>query len=71
VLRYLLSQALSRPGVGWPWATFLANITGGLLMVGIAGFWISGGTAAITRLDLTLGSGNYLTGTTFTLYGLP
>lgn len=46
-------------------------LTGGMFTIMLGGFWISGGTAAINRVDLVLASGNFVAGTTATLYGLP
>ena len=42
VARYGLGLTVGRlvPGMGWPWATFAANISGGLLMGLLAG-WLA------------------------------
>ena len=68
VLRYLLSQALSRPGVGWPWATFLANIAGGLLIGLLAGWLAFRAGAEGERVRLLLGVGVLGGFTTFSAF---
>jgi CrcB protein len=70
VLRYLLSQALSRPGVGWPWATFLANIAGGLLIGLLAGWLALRAGAEAERVRLFLGVGVLGGFTTFSAFSL-
>jgi CrcB protein len=37
LLRVGLAEALSDPGVGWPWATFLVNVAGSALL----GYWFT------------------------------
>jgi CrcB protein len=37
LLRVGLAEALSAPGAGWPWATFLVNMTGTALL----GYWFT------------------------------
>lgn len=70
VLRYLLSLALSRPGVGWPWATFTANIAGGLL-IGLLAGWLTLRTGTEgERVRLLLGVGVLGGFTTFSAFSL-
>lgn len=70
VLRYLLSLALSRPGVGWPWATFTANIAGGLL-IGLLAGWLTLRTGTEgERVRLLLGVGVLGGVTTFSAFSL-
>lgn len=70
VLRYLLSQLLSRPGVGWPWATFTANLAGGLLMGLLAGWLALRAGAEGERVRLLLGVGVLGGFTTFSAFSL-
>jgi CrcB protein len=70
VLRYLLSQALSRPGVGWPWATFTANTAGGLLIGLLAGWLALRAGAEAERVRLLLGVGVLGGFTTFSAFSL-
>jgi CrcB protein len=72
VLRYLLSLslALSRPGVGWPWATFTANIAGGLLIGFLAGWLTLRAGAEGERVRLLLGVGVLGGFTTFSAFSL-
>lgn len=37
LLRAALAEALPDPGAGWPWATFLVNVTGAALL----GYWFT------------------------------
>lgn len=37
LVRAGLAEALPDPGVGWPWATFLVNVTGAALL----GYWFT------------------------------
>ena len=69
-LRYLLSQALSRPGVSWPWATFLANIAGALLIGLLAGWLALRAGAEGERVRLLLGVGVLGGFTTFSAFSL-
>lgn len=70
VLRYLLSLALARPGVGWPWSTFTANLVGGLAMGLLAGWLSLRGGADGERLRLLLGVGVLGGFTTFSAFSL-
>jgi fluoride exporter len=57
-LRHLLSLPLARVGAasGWPWSTFIANVSGGLAM-GLLAAWLlhSGRMAEDLRLLLGVG----------------
>lgn len=70
VLRYFLSLALARPGVGWPWPTFTANLVGGLAMGLLAGWLSLRGGADGERLRLLLGVGVLGGFTTFSAFSL-
>ena len=67
--RYGISLAIPAPPSGWPWATFLINVTGSLL-IGLLAGWVSakGGAGEPWRLLLGVGVlGGY---TTFSAYSL-
>lgn len=70
VVRYFLSLALARPGVGWPWPTFTANLVGGLAMGLLAGWLSLRGGADGERLRLLLGVGVLGGFTTFSAFSL-
>ena len=65
--RHGLSLALTRPAGAWPWATFTANVLGGLLMGVLAGWLAQGGSE---RWRLLLGVGVLGGFTTFSAFSL-
>ena len=68
-LRFGLSRSLPAVAGGWPWATFAANVAGGLLM-GILSFWLlrRGVEGEPTRLMLGVGIlGGFTTFSAFSL----
>lgn len=69
--RYLVGVAtLNRFGPGWPAATFVVNITGGLLMGLLIGWLAHRGGADQERLRLFVGVGLLGGFTTFSAYSL-
>ncbi len=66
--RYGLNLALARPAGAWPWATFTANVAGGLLMGLLAG-WLAQGADG-ERWRLLLGVGVLGGFTTFSAFSL-
>ncbi|MDO8410772.1 MAG: fluoride efflux transporter CrcB [Phenylobacterium sp.] len=71
VMRYLLGVAsLHRFGMGWPVGTFLANVSGGLLMGLLVGWLAQRGGADQERLRLLLGVGLLGGFTTFSAFSL-
>jgi CrcB protein len=69
--RYALGvQALRLWGPGWPFGTFLANLSGGLLMGVLAGFLAHRGGADQERLRVLLGVGLLGGFTTFSAFSL-
>ena len=71
VMRYLLGVAsLNRFGMGWPAGTFLANVSGGLLMGLLVGWLAQRGGADQERLRLLLGVGLLGGFTTFSAFSL-
>lgn len=76
-LRYLLSVRLAQFGAasGWPWSTFVANISGGLAMGLLAAWLLQPGRGAETAgmaddLRLLLGVGLLGGFTTFSAFSL-
>jgi CrcB protein len=68
-LRYGLSRALPYSGTGWPWATFAANVLGGLAM-GVLAAWILRGDNSAEPLRLFVGVGVLGGFTTFSAFSL-
>jgi fluoride exporter len=68
-LRYGLSRALPVAGDGWPWATFAANVLGGLAM-GVLAAWILRGDNSAEPLRLFVGVGVLGGFTTFSAFSL-
>ncbi len=67
LLRYGLSRAIP-PVAGWPWATLMANVLGGVAMGLLAGWLI--GRADAEKLRLLLGVGLLGGFTTFSAFSL-
>ena len=71
VARYGLGvQALRLWGPGWPFGTFIANVSGGLLMGVLAGYLAHRGGADQERLRVLLGVGVLGGFTTFSAFSL-
>jgi CrcB protein len=71
VARYALGvQALRLWGSGWPFGTFIANLSGGLLMGMLAGYLAHRGGADQERLRVFLGVGVLGGFTTFSAFSL-
>lgn len=69
--RYALGvQALRMWGSAWPYGTFLANISGGLLMGALVGYLAHRGGADQERLRILLGVGVLGGFTTFSAFSL-
>lgn len=69
--RYALGvQALRLWGSGWPFGTFIANVSGGLLMGVLAGYLAHRGGADQERLRVLLGVGALGGFTTFSAFSL-
>jgi fluoride exporter len=68
-LRYGLSRALPFSGNGWPWATFAANVLGGLAM-GVLAAWVLRGDNSAESLRLFVGVGVLGGFTTFSAFSL-
>jgi fluoride exporter len=68
-LRYGLSRALPVSAAGWPWATFAANIIGGLAMGALAA-WVLRGDNSAEPLRLFVGVGVLGGFTTFSAFSL-
>lgn len=69
--RYALGvQALRFWGPGWPFGTFIANVSGGLLMGLLAGYLAHRGGADQERLRVLLGVGVLGGFTTFSAFSL-
>lgn len=69
--RYALGvQALRFWGPGWPFGTFIANVSGGLLMGMLAGYLAHRGGADQERLRVLLGVGVLGGFTTFSAFSL-
>lgn len=66
-LRFLLAKAL--PVASWPWATFLANVVGGLAM-GLLASWLLRHGEAGEPMRLLLGVGLLGGFTTFSAFSL-
>jgi CrcB protein len=71
VARYGLGVQAGRwLGGGWPWGTFIANVSGGLLMGALAGWLAHRGGPDQERWRLLLGVGVLGGFTTFSAYSL-
>ena len=71
VARYALGvQALRLWGPGWPFGTFIANVSGGLLMGLLAGYLAHRGGADQEKLRVLLGVGVLGGFTTFSAFSL-
>ena len=71
VTRYALGvQALRIWGSAWPFGTFIANVSGGLLMGVLAGYLAHRGGADQERLRVLLGVGVLGGFTTFSAFSL-
>lgn len=71
VARYALGvQALRLWGSAWPFGTFIANVSGGLLMGVLAGYLAHRGGADQERLRVLLGVGVLGGFTTFSAFSL-
>jgi fluoride exporter len=68
-LRYGLSRALPMVAGGWPWATFAANVLGGLAM-GVLAAWVLRGDNSAESLRLFVGVGVLGGFTTFSAFSL-
>ena len=68
-MRYGLARALPSASGGWPWATFSANVLGGLAM-GLLAAWLLRGDSAAEPLRLFLGVGVLGGFTTFSAFSL-
>jgi fluoride exporter len=68
-LRYGLSRAMPYAGDGWPWATFVANMLGGLAM-GVLAAWIWRSDNSAEPLWLFAGVGILGGFTTFSAFSL-
>lgn len=68
-LRYGLSRALPASESGWPWATFTANVLGGLAM-GVLAAWVMRGDNSAESLRLFVGVGVLGGFTTFSAFSL-
>ena len=69
-MRALGVQALRLWGSGWPFGTFIANLSGGLLMGMLAGYLAHRGGADQERLRVFLGVGVLGGFTTFSAFSL-
>ncbi|HEV7691253.1 MAG TPA: fluoride efflux transporter CrcB [Hyphomonadaceae bacterium] len=69
IARYGVSLAIPAQPTGWPWATFLINVTGSLLMGVVAG-WVGAKGEAGEPWRLLLGVGVLGGYTTFSAYSL-
>jgi len=67
--RYGVSLAMPAPQGAWPWATFLINVTGSLL-IGVLAGWVSTKGEAGEPWRLLLGVGVLGGYTTFSAYSL-
>lgn len=68
-LRFQLSRMLPLPAHSWPWATFLANVVGGLAM-GVLAAWLFRQSEAGEPWRLLLGVGVLGGFTTFSAFSL-
>lgn len=68
-MRYGLSRALPVSEGGWPWATFAANVLGGLAM-GVLAAWVLRGDNSAESLRLFVGVGVLGGFTTFSAFSL-
>lgn len=68
-MRFGLSRALPAGAGGWPWATFAANILGGLAM-GVLAAWVLRGDYSAEPLRLFVGVGVLGGFTTFSAFSL-
>ncbi len=70
VARYALGLQAHRFPANWPWPTFVANVSGGLLMGVLAGWLAHRGGADAERWRLLLGVGVLGGFTTFSAFSL-
>jgi CrcB protein len=70
VARYALGVQTARLPGGWPWGTFIANVSGGVLMGVLAGWLAERGGADAERWRLLLGVGVLGGFTTFSAFSL-
>jgi fluoride exporter len=68
-MRYGLARALPMSPSGWPWATFAANVLGGLAM-GVLAAWMLRGDNSAESLRLFVGVGVLGGFTTFSAFSL-
>jgi fluoride exporter len=69
-MRHVLSGAVLRwAGPGWPWATFMINVSGSLL-IGVLAGWLAFRGEGGTHWRLLLGTGVLGGFTTFSAYSL-
>ena len=68
-LRFGLSHAVPMVAGAWPWATFVANVLGSLLM-GVLAFWLVRKGAQGEQVRLLLGVGVLGGFTTFSAFSL-
>ena len=68
-MRYGLSRALPLTAGDWPWATFAANVLGGLAM-GVLAAWVLRGDNSAESLRLFVGVGVLGGFTTFSAFSL-
>jgi fluoride exporter len=69
VMRYGISRALPVAAGGWPWATLVANVLGGLAM-GVLAAWVLRGDNSAESLRLFVGVGVLGGFTTFSAFSL-
>lgn len=68
-MRFGIARAVPVPAAGWPWATFTANVLGGLAM-GVLAAWVLRGDYSAEPLRLFAGVGVLGGFTTFSAFSL-